>query len=463
MRKGIISFIFFLAILGIAAETGAENRALLVGVGKYQYIPAGLPGITKDLALMKEAAGLMGFKPKQIKIVVNHQATDTGIVKAFEQWLIRGITAKDKVLFYFTGHGTQVKDYSGDEKDKSDEVLCTYNSKISKDNSTGYLSDDRLGSLISRIPTKKVFLFIDACHSGTATKHFMPGTEELVIKSYQYKGMPASPEAFSTELVDPNARYVALAAARDYEQALATAKGSLMTRSIVAAIRKSALENKGITVEDLRNIAEENIARIAKVHNLVHHPQITGNPALSKVNLMKGSSSVPGKPGPNKIPQDTAKSVWELLEGLVDGNSSKLKLGVNRQPIQTGKKLVFTAPTSKAGYLNVFYVMPGESEATLLFPNRFHLDNRTNPNQKITIPPMGAPFALRAREPKGMHLVVAFLSKHPINAYKKWIGGSDGATASLKAADINQFQKMLDGASGSKDGTAAGKLVLIVE
>lgn len=65
-----------------------------------------------------------------------------------------------KVFFHYSGHGTQVDDYSGDEADGKDEAL------YSKD---GHLIvDDDINTAVSRFGAdKKVTLVFDCCHSGT--------------------------------------------------------------------------------------------------------------------------------------------------------------------------------------------------------------------------------------------------------------------------------------------------------
>lgn len=68
-------------------------------------------------------------------------------------------TKCEKLVIYFTGHGTQVRDYSHDEEDGRDEAL------VFKD---GFISDDEL-SLMLRIYNRNsdVVLIPDCCHSGT--------------------------------------------------------------------------------------------------------------------------------------------------------------------------------------------------------------------------------------------------------------------------------------------------------
>lgn len=67
------------------------------------------------------------------------------------------------VFVSFSGHGTQVWDYSGDEEDGRDECLCPSDFQKS-----GLIRDDELNRYFERMShTVRVSVLIDACHSAT--------------------------------------------------------------------------------------------------------------------------------------------------------------------------------------------------------------------------------------------------------------------------------------------------------
>ncbi len=59
----------------------------------------------------------MGFKESQIKTVKDSDATLIGIERFIKEWLINGVSSKDRVVFYFSGHGSYISDTNGDESD----------------------------------------------------------------------------------------------------------------------------------------------------------------------------------------------------------------------------------------------------------------------------------------------------------------------------------------------------------
>jgi hypothetical protein len=75
--------------------------------------------------------------------------------------ILKNSNSGDVVVFYYSGHGSNVKDTNGDEVDGLDEVLVSVDFES--------ISDDELNRVIKTNLKKDVSLFImcDCCHSGT--------------------------------------------------------------------------------------------------------------------------------------------------------------------------------------------------------------------------------------------------------------------------------------------------------
>jgi metacaspase-1 len=80
-------------------------------------------------------------------------------------WLLQGCQPGDSLLFHFSGHGAQQRNYSGDEVDGYDETLCPLDFETQ-----GMIVDDEINAALVRpLPHGvKLHALIDACHSGTA-------------------------------------------------------------------------------------------------------------------------------------------------------------------------------------------------------------------------------------------------------------------------------------------------------
>lgn len=80
------------------------------------------------------------------------------------KWLVSNNKPGDILVFYYSGHGTTMKDTDGDEMDGKDEVLVPFDYKTN-----GVLTDDWLYANLASKVTGGVTLwgFTDCCHSGT--------------------------------------------------------------------------------------------------------------------------------------------------------------------------------------------------------------------------------------------------------------------------------------------------------
>src|SRR4029077_12715381 len=90
----------------LAPAALANPRALLIGVGD---VPNNaLPAIDLDIDNMKKVAQVMGFRPGDIKVLFDEQATYANVRRALATWVREGVGPDDRVLIYFSGHGTRV-------------------------------------------------------------------------------------------------------------------------------------------------------------------------------------------------------------------------------------------------------------------------------------------------------------------------------------------------------------------
>ena len=93
---------------------------------------------------------------------MNEQATRAGILTGLGE-LIEGANSGDELVLQYSGHGTQVKDDSGDEADLFDEALVPIDYQQGQ-----LLLDDDLDIALRKLPSGAYLsLFMDCCHSGT--------------------------------------------------------------------------------------------------------------------------------------------------------------------------------------------------------------------------------------------------------------------------------------------------------
>ncbi len=417
-----------LAVLACAAlalpapPARAESRALLVGVGQYQYPGIDLPAIDLDLERMRETLNRLGFENRQIHTLLDGQATSTAVVREFSTWLRNGVTPEDRVVFYFSGHGSNIPDLDGDESDRADEVLVTHDMRRTTVNGrstlTGVVTDDQISALLAKVPSRNVLVLVDACHSGTVTRSFTMANRSLArepvfVKSFIYPGMPEGRSGFTRDLsrgLETGQNFVSLTAAGDGEKAIGTMSGGIFTTAVAQSIAASAAAHQAITPTELRDRARDYIK--AKVDaSEVHHPQLNGNPRLAAAPF---SFDAP----PTATPPNRAR----LLE-LAAAQPRRLTLASPRASYALDEPVTLDLVLPSAGYLNIVTV-DADDTATVLFPNKLHGNNAV-PAGRFSFPTADMKFDLLAAEPLGPNLIVAFLSADPINFYDETLEDRD--------------------------------------
>lgn len=143
------------------------RRALLVGINDYQGI-RDLNGCVNDVGNMRHILKTyLGFSNNDIRVVVDSRADKQGILYRLE-YMVDKAQPGDVMVFHFSGHGSQIRDRNGDElEDRMDELLCPWDMNWDD----GFILDDDLDRIFKGIPDGAVLeVFLDCCHSGTATR-----------------------------------------------------------------------------------------------------------------------------------------------------------------------------------------------------------------------------------------------------------------------------------------------------
>ena len=148
--------------------TTPTTKSLLVGINRYKLPGADLRGCINDVTNLRDCLlKYFGAMAGDTRVLTDERATRQGILDGLK-WLIKGAKAGDRLLFHYSGHGSQIRDLNGDEvKDRMDEVLCPHDMDWDK----GFISDDELDALFRELPKGvNLEVLLDSCHSGTGTR-----------------------------------------------------------------------------------------------------------------------------------------------------------------------------------------------------------------------------------------------------------------------------------------------------
>ena len=157
-----------------------DNRyALVIGVSDYKESGHNLKFARKDADDVYRALLENGrFRKDNIRLLVNSDASRERIRMNLEGWLRQQANKSDVVFIYFSGHGTQLPDFDGDETDGMDEYLIPYDFNSTDPSSA--ICDDLFAYWIRNLRSEKILLILDCCFSGGAAKQkgfLLPGVK----------------------------------------------------------------------------------------------------------------------------------------------------------------------------------------------------------------------------------------------------------------------------------------------
>lgn len=146
-----------------------RKRAVICGIS-YKNSRQELKGCINDAKCMKFLLiNRFKFPPDSILMLTEEETDPYRIptkhnIRMAMYWLVQGCQPGDSLVFHYSGHGSQQRNYNGDEVDGYDETLCPLDFETQ-----GMIVDDEINATIVRpLPRGvKLHAIIDACHSGT--------------------------------------------------------------------------------------------------------------------------------------------------------------------------------------------------------------------------------------------------------------------------------------------------------
>lgn len=144
-----------------------KKAALLMGLN-YRGSSAELNGCINDAENIKKVLlEHYSYEEDNITFMTDDtktKPTQSNIVKALYAIVDKANSQHlDEIWISYSGHGSYIRDKSGDEDDGKDEVLVPLDY-----NRNGYVVDDLIHDIISRLnPKTRCIMVVDACHSST--------------------------------------------------------------------------------------------------------------------------------------------------------------------------------------------------------------------------------------------------------------------------------------------------------
>jgi len=161
--------------------------ALLIG-NNYKGTGSDLAGCINDVLNMKAYLITKQYLESNITLMTDdssvtpdHLSTKKNIFDHISQICLK-LVAGDEFVLHYSGHGGQIYDSSGDEKDRKDETIYAMNLE--------QIVDDELKiNLVNKIPVGcKLRCIFDACHSATSCD--LPFIVKSINNKYTVESTP---------------------------------------------------------------------------------------------------------------------------------------------------------------------------------------------------------------------------------------------------------------------------------
>ena len=419
-----------------AAGGGQARRALLIGIDEYRHVSR-LDGPVNDAKSMASfAVDRMGFRQRDVKLLLDADATRDGILAAIEDWLVRGTAAGDDVLLFFSGHGFQQPDTDGDEEDRLDETLVPVDAFVEGGGRIeGMITDDEVAALLARLSGRRVNVVIDACHSGTSTRsvggdwryvktpRLPDGAPIRIARTRGVAGMARTPQSFLSSK-DPgfgnDAGITVWTAVRAEQKALVDQEttgdtGSVFTRRLLWGARdgKADRDRDGVvTIAELHEYVVDESRTYCERHSGVCGHGLT--PQLATATAHLGERAL-GTARPLPRNAALAKDILVLASDRrtpAKEKSVRLRMDPGTR-LALGDELDFVVESDRDGHL-VLLDINAAGDLVQIFPNERSVasgvPDRIRAGRPVRLPGERAGFRFRAVPPAGRGLLVAVVS-----------------------------------------------------
>ncbi len=435
----------------------AADRALLIGIGTYASLPEKmfLEGPKNDVPLIEKLLREKhGYAADSIRILRDQDASRAAILASIDEWLVNGTQPGDRVYFYFSGHGLQVKDVSGDEEDGLDEALSTYDIAAGDGDWTNVILDDEIDAMLAKLKDRAVSIVIDACHSGTISRslstqvgdamesaRFLPRPHAKPVEEVKMRGLRVDVAVVDKPDIVKQNGVEAWSAASSYQVAWDDTRlppeerHGVFTLSYVNGHEISAADSNGngiVSNAELLEYVKKQSQTYCAAQDQCQalDPQLEVNYALLGASAVTPTAGTAQQQTPDygkveevkvENTQQTAYVAADPLDAVGDilgkPQTGDVKVALSSDYLKNGDVFRITVTSATGGHL-VLYDVDKDGKATQIFPNEAARKiTRLAPNTPITIPDDYYGFDFEAEGP-GENVLVAIVIADDVDLTK---------------------------------------------
>lgn len=152
---------------------GDQDVAIVIGVERYRKLPKA-EFAYNDAKAVKGYLKAMGFSERNIKFLVDEEATLSGINSSVGTWLPNRIKKESRVFIYYSGHGSP-------DPATGEAYLMPHDGDPNYLADTGY-SLKKLYDSLAKLDAAEVAVVLDSCFSGTGGRSVIAkGARPMVV------------------------------------------------------------------------------------------------------------------------------------------------------------------------------------------------------------------------------------------------------------------------------------------
>jgi hypothetical protein len=244
----------------VKQQTSKDAVAIVIGIADYKNLPRADYANDDARVFYDYAIRALGVKPENIKLLVDADADEVGIYRAFKTWLPSRVRSTTDVYVYYSGHGLPTADGRGlyvlpqrADRDFIDKTAVT---------------QAEINAAIQAAKPKSVTIFLDACYSGQAR------TGETLLVSAR----PVSLKA-ETRIFPDTFTVITASTADQISSSSPELKHGIFSYYLMRGMEGDADANKDgrITAGEMQAYLAENVSRQAGMMNRKQEPQLIGD------------------------------------------------------------------------------------------------------------------------------------------------------------------------------------------
>jgi hypothetical protein len=262
VKREVVAEINGLKINEMKKTQETDAIAIIIGIQNYKKIPKSTYSNDDAREFAEYANKVLGVKQKNIKILIDDEADNAEIYRAFQNWLpVKVKKNKTDIYVFYSGHGLP-------SDDGSSLYFLPHGADRDFISKTAINQSEIVAALQATQPNS-VTMFIDSCYSG------LTRTGDALLAS-------ARPVVIKSRNIDYPTNFTVISASSPEQISWSSdeLKHGIFSFYLMKGMEGDADENKDgkITAGEMQSYLADMVTKQAMTMNRKQEPQLTGDP-----------------------------------------------------------------------------------------------------------------------------------------------------------------------------------------